>query len=126
MRGLLIVAASGLACEVLATVRGRYDRVRVLDDDPATWGTTLGGAEVLGGLDLVTEYDDDLLVCAGRGAARRAIVTRLDGLGVAPQRYATVVHASVDVPEGCVVGAPLEALEGRGLGDLAKEMYGTA
>ena len=55
----------------------------VLDDDPDRWGQTLDGRRVVGGLDLVTEYDDHgLLVCAGKGATRRLLTERLAALGV--------------------------------------------
>lgn len=104
---LLLVAASGLAREVLAAecARGRRGHVRVLDDDPDRWGGDLAGAQVVGGLDAVTDYDDHaIVVCAGRGAVRREIVERLTRLGVGADRYATVVHPAVEVPRGCTVG----------------------
>lgn len=104
MRGLLLVAASGLAREVLVIERllGRFASVLVIDDDPRSWGTALDGAPVIGGSDLVREYDDHLLlVCTGRG--RRAIVDRLARLGVEPDRYATTVHPDVRVPPGSTV-----------------------
>jgi len=104
---LILVAASGLAREVLALVRTTApDRqVLVLDDDTALWGSDLDGAPVAGGLDLVTTYvDHEVLVCAGRGTARRSIASRLSGLGVTPDRYARAVHPSVEMPSGCMVG----------------------
>lgn len=107
MTRLMLVGASGLARETLEVVRllGAAEEVSVVDDDPATWGTDLAGAPVVGGLDLVPEYGDhELLVCVGRGPGRRAIVRRLTDLGVAPERYATLVHPAVDVPASCDVG----------------------
>ncbi len=77
MRRLLLIAASGLAREVLAVERRlqRFTRVRVLDDDESRWGTELDGEPIVGGLALAQEYDDhDILVCAGHGRARRSIV----------------------------------------------------
>ena len=61
MRGLVLVAASGLAREVLAVVRGakRVPRCAVLDDDPQRWGTELDGVPVEGGLELVHQHPDD-------------------------------------------------------------------
>ena len=112
---LILVAASGLAREVLALVRarGEYDVGGFLDDDVARHGTTLDGIPVLGGLDSVTEHPDaELLVCAGKGTSREHIVERLDGLGVFPIRYATVVHPAVDVPAGCEVGTGSVVLAG--------------
>lgn len=106
-RPLILVAASGLAREVLALVRsgGEYEVVGFLDDDEARHGTALDGVPVLGGLAAVTAHPrPELLVCAGSGVSRERIVERLDDLGVPPIRYATVVHPSVDVPAGCEVG----------------------
>jgi sugar O-acyltransferase (sialic acid O-acetyltransferase NeuD family) len=105
---LVIVAASGLAREVLAVEREtrRSNRVRVVDDDPSLWGTVLDGFPVVGGLDALTAYDDhQVLVCAGRGEARRAIVRRLSALGVERDRYATLIHPRVEIPPGCTIGA---------------------
>jgi sugar O-acyltransferase (sialic acid O-acetyltransferase NeuD family) len=107
MGGLLLVAASGLAREVLAVLRAQAAAppAWVLDDDPQLWGTTVAGAPVIGGLQEAKEYDDSqLVVCAGRGAVRRRLVSRLRDLGVGEDRYARVVHPSVHVPDGCSVG----------------------
>jgi sugar O-acyltransferase (sialic acid O-acetyltransferase NeuD family) len=104
---LILVAASGLAREVLTVVRdsGPFTGIRVLDDDPQRWGTELDGEPVEGGLDLVTRLPDhQVLVCAGRGVVRRSVVHRLAALGVGPGRYARVVHPGVGVPAGCTIG----------------------
>jgi sugar O-acyltransferase (sialic acid O-acetyltransferase NeuD family) len=106
---LAVVAASGLAREALAVpgFLDRYDRVVVLDDDPARWGGDLAGQVVVdGGLDRVGELGEcRLLVCAGSGRARRSIVARLRDQGVGPHRYATVRHPSVELPDSCSVGS---------------------
>lgn len=107
MAGLLLVAAGGLAREVLAVLRAQASSrpAWVLDDDPQLWGATVAGAPVIGGLQEVKEYDDSqLVVCAGHGSVRRQLVSRLAQLGVAEDRYACVIHPSVDVPDGCSVG----------------------
>ena len=112
---LLFVAASGLARETLIVVRayGLYDVVGFLDDDPALAGTTIDGVPVLGPIDGMAAYRSaQLLVCAGHGASRERIVARLDVLGVPPTRYATVVHPSVEVPDGCGVGVGSIVLAG--------------
>jgi sugar O-acyltransferase (sialic acid O-acetyltransferase NeuD family) len=114
-RPLILVAASGLAREVLALVRAgdEYEVVGFLDDDIARHGTMLDGVPVLGGLDDVVDYPEpELLVCAGRGAVRERLVERLDELGVFPIRYATVVHRGVDVPAGCEIGVGSVVLAG--------------
>ncbi len=115
MSSLLVVAAGGLAREALAVVAltGQYDEVRVLDDDRRLWGSSVSGHPVVGGLDLVPEFDDhEVLVCAGSGAARRALVERLTLAGVPEPRWATLIHPSASVAAGCSVGAGSIVLAG--------------
>jgi sugar O-acyltransferase (sialic acid O-acetyltransferase NeuD family) len=115
MSQLVLVGAGGLAREVLSSERasGRDDAVTVLDDDPACWGTDLGGARVVGGLDLVREYaDHEVLVCLGRGTARCAVVARLALLGIGRDHYATSVHPRAVLPASCVPGAGSIVLAG--------------
>lgn len=105
---LILIAASGLAREVMVAVDAgdNYEVIGLLDDDVLLHGTSIGGAPVLGGLaDAVVRADAHLIVCAGRGGARQEIVRRLTMLGVNAGRYATVVHPQVEVPSSCVVGA---------------------
>jgi sugar O-acyltransferase (sialic acid O-acetyltransferase NeuD family) len=112
---LALAAGSGLAAEVLTAVRaaGELDDAVVLDDDPARWGTSVGDVPVVGGLDQVRRLTGhQLVVCTGRGASREAIVERFSGEGVAPDRYATIVHPSVDVPPDCSLGAGTVVLAG--------------
>ncbi|WP_134765936.1 acetyltransferase [Nocardioides sp. 1609] len=114
MRELLLVGAGGLAREALAVVRrlDRHDEVSVLDDDPRTWGRRIGagagagmGAVVVGGIEEVVDRPDaDLVICIGSGTGRRRVADRLADLGVTDDRYATILHPSVDVPPGCTVG----------------------
>jgi sugar O-acyltransferase (sialic acid O-acetyltransferase NeuD family) len=105
---LILVAASGLAREVLAALESQsHYRVRViLDDESSLHGTVLGGVGVLGPLEMISDYDDDqLLICAGRGMTRAAIERRLRGLGLSDDRFGTVIDPSVKVPSSCQVGA---------------------
>jgi sugar O-acyltransferase (sialic acid O-acetyltransferase NeuD family) len=100
-RGLLVVAASGLAREALNAARG-HEVIGIVDDDATKWGDLVGGVKVLGGLDVVADHPDaSVLLCAGRGSARAALADRLQ---LDELRYATVVHPSVEVPDGCAVG----------------------
>lgn len=107
MTDLLLVAASGLARETLASIRSAgTDRVTgVLDDDPSLRGTTVAGVPVLGGADLAAARTEQLLLCAGPGAVRLALADRLAALGVGEDRYAVHVHPSVEVGGGSTVGA---------------------
>ena len=113
-RPLLLVAASGLAREVLS-VADALDRpvVAILDDDAALHGTTVHGVPVAGALDAATAHPDaEVLLCAGRGTARRAIAQRLAALGVGADRFATLVDPSVRIPRSCTVGAGTILLAG--------------
>jgi sugar O-acyltransferase (sialic acid O-acetyltransferase NeuD family) len=105
---LLLVAAGGLAREALTAVRasGSHEVVGMLDDDPARHGTTMAGVPVLGGLEVAAARPEaELVLCAGSGIARARLAARLAELGVDPARYAILRHPSVEVPEGCRVGA---------------------
>ncbi|MGN6326410.1 NeuD/PglB/VioB family sugar acetyltransferase [Pseudolysinimonas sp.] len=99
---VLLLAAGGLAREVLGADLPGIDVIGLLDDDPARVGAEIGGRPVLGGIDLARERPEQLLVCAGSGAARRRIVERI---GAGDERFATAIDASVRIPAGCTVGA---------------------
>lgn len=107
MGDLLLICASGLAREALEVERAvaQHRMIYVLDDDERLWDSDLDGASIVGGLQEVKRYGDaEILVCAGHGEVRRAIVERLTWLGVGADRYTRVVHPSVDVPDNCTVG----------------------
>src|SRR6185312_3210267 len=114
MSSVLMVAASGLARETIASIRetGDHQVVGVLDDDPSLHGRQIAGIRVLGGIDLAAQTGDHLLVCAGSGTARAAITARLELLGVASDRYATHIHQSVVVGNGSYVGSGSIVLAG--------------
>ena len=107
MSELILIAASGLAREVLAMVRssGQYDVVGLLDDDREMAGVTVDGAPVLGTIDEAAKYTHAfVLVCIGSGRAREAVVDRLTAMGLNEARYATAIDPSVQYPEGCRIG----------------------
>lgn len=107
MCDLILVAASGLAREVAETVRaaGSHHIVGVVDDDPDLHGTEALGIPVLGGLEQIDRHRSaQIVVCAGHGTTRRAIVGRLDAQGVYRHRFATIIHPSVHVPRSCSIG----------------------
>jgi sugar O-acyltransferase (sialic acid O-acetyltransferase NeuD family) len=104
MRDLLLLAASGLAREVLADLDNRYRIVGILDDDLGLHGRRLAGVPILGGIDRAVRQEADLLVCVGSGHGRRRLVDRLTGLGVGDDRYATFISPAAHVPPGNRVG----------------------
>jgi FlaA1/EpsC-like NDP-sugar epimerase len=76
---LVLIAASGLAREVLTMVRasGQYDVVGVLDDDKEMAGITVDGAPVLGTID---DASSGLRDVRGRRVAGRGSPDRPGGL----------------------------------------------
>lgn len=107
---LLLVGASGLAREVLAA--GVSGVVGILDDDAALHGTTVGGVEVVGGIDDAADRHEHLLLCIGPSVGRRAVARRLAALGVEDDRYATFIGPAARVGATSVVGAGSIVLDG--------------
>ncbi|ASN51478.1 acetyltransferase [Sinomonas sp. R1AF57] len=108
MSELLMVGASGLAREVMASVRSGsdFDILGLLDDDPAKEAAEIDGAHVLGSLEAVTRFPlARVVLCVGAGTGRERLARRLAGLGLGHDRYATIIDSSARVPEGCHVGA---------------------
>jgi sugar O-acyltransferase (sialic acid O-acetyltransferase NeuD family) len=92
---ILLVGASGLAREVIATGIGGV--MGIVDDNPALHGTEMAGVPVLGSIDAAADSGASLLVCVGPSASRRRIVRRLMAAGVGEDRFATYVAQSARV-----------------------------
>lgn len=108
MPELILVAASGLAREVLASTRtsGSFNVVGFLDDDPVLAGEDIDGVPVLGRIADATAFPTVFFVlCAGKGATREKIAFMLAGMGIGSVRYASVVDSSAVVSDGSVIGA---------------------
>jgi sugar O-acyltransferase (sialic acid O-acetyltransferase NeuD family) len=104
---LILIAAGGLAREVLAVLENQtaYEVLGVVDDDPALHGRSVGGVPVLGPLEVISEHPDArLAICAGRGKARELIRSRLASLGLDDDRFATLIDPSVRVPSSARIG----------------------
>lgn len=108
--GLLLVGASGLAREILAT--GVDGVAGILDDDTAVRGTEVGGVPVIGDIAAAATRDERLLICVGSGAARRSIARRLAALGVTAARYHRFLAPTVRVGAGSDVGPGSILLDG--------------
>ncbi|MEW1823719.1 acetyltransferase [Arthrobacter sp. NPDC080031] len=107
MQELMLIAASGLAREVLAVIRGsdQYRVVGFLDDSSIIQGRLVGGVTVLGTIADAALYNyTQFLVCVGSGTARQQIVQRLAHQGITRERFATVLDPGVRVPPGSTVG----------------------
>jgi sugar O-acyltransferase (sialic acid O-acetyltransferase NeuD family) len=104
MRDLILIAASGLAREVLAMRQSQFRIIGVLDDDPTLHGTEIGGVQVLGGVDLAAQQPGSFLVCVGAGSGRRRVVDRLTQLGIGSERFATLVDETVALSDNSFIG----------------------
>ncbi len=105
---LILVAASGLAREVLASTRasGAFDVVGFLDDDPALSGTYIDGLPVLGRISDATAFPTaSFVLCAGKGVVREKIAASLASLGIGSVRYISVVDKNAFVSDGSTIGA---------------------
>lgn len=112
---VVLVAAGGLAREAAVAARATGARViGCLDDDSATWGHEIApGLRVLGGLDAATDHAGaHFVVCAGKGAVRARLVSRLSALGVGVERYAALVHPDAHLSDDTVVGSGTIVLAG--------------
>jgi sugar O-acyltransferase (sialic acid O-acetyltransferase NeuD family) len=106
---LLIVGGGGFARETLELVHAAgpaWHVVGGLDDDPAMLGREVGGAEVIGPTVAVHDHPDALVaLCVaspGNPGGRLALAERL---GLAPERYATLIHPTAVVPRSATLGA---------------------
>ncbi|MDZ5660563.1 NeuD/PglB/VioB family sugar acetyltransferase [Nocardioides sp. S-58] len=115
MSGLVLVGASGLAREAtaVAVLMNHDGPVSIVDDNTATWGTLHGLTPVLGSVDLVPGLvDHEVVLAMGRGGHRRRVATRLGMLGLAPERYASIIHPRIVLPGSCHIGTGSIALDG--------------
>ena len=104
---MILVAASGLAREVMAAIEAgsTYGVIGLLDDNIDLHGTFIGAAAVLGSITAAVEYPDaNFVVCAGSGQSRAGIVARLADLGIGRDRCESIIHPSVSVPASCDLG----------------------
>ena len=105
MRDLVIVGAGGFARETAAAAIHPWRILGFLDDDPALHGTTRSGFRILGPTAMAAEMPHaKVVVCVGNPANYRARKRIVERLGLPDDRYATVVHPTVQVGAGCVVG----------------------
>ncbi|WP_433306478.1 acetyltransferase [Actinoplanes sp. CA-030573] len=105
MNDLVIVGAGGFARETAAAAGLAWRVTGFLDDNPALHGTTRSGVPILGPVSMVHDLPEAaVVVCVGNPrnyTARRQIVERL---ALPAERYATVLHPTVSIGAGSVVG----------------------
>lgn len=91
-------------------VKGSYEIIAVLDDNPQLHGSRLVGVPVMGSLDLVHQYPDALFVF-GIGSFKTRLVRNdiLKRLNIPDERFVTLIHPSskiypsATICPGCIV-----------------------
>jgi sugar O-acyltransferase (sialic acid O-acetyltransferase NeuD family) len=111
MESLLILGAGGFGRETAQAVaaindhRPAFELLGYLDDGPGLASTEVDGVPVLGPMSAVGRYPEAMVVVTtgspGNYFSRKRIVGRL---GLAAERYATLVHPAASVARSVVVG----------------------
>ncbi|QFP75895.1 acetyltransferase [Deinococcus sp. AJ005] len=107
MSGILVVGAGGHAKVVIATLHAAgMDVVGVLDDRAESWGRSVLGYPVLGGLERLESTLGRAVLAIGSNAARHNIVARFPNVvWVSVVHPAATVHGSVQIGLGTVIFA---------------------
>jgi len=108
---LVLIGAGGFARETAQAVRAlnrngaTWRLLGYLDDDAAMHGQMVDGTVVLGGRDRIEHLTGALfVVCTGRPGNYVSRLKIVSELGLAPERYATIVHPSATVSPSSTVG----------------------
>jgi sugar O-acyltransferase (sialic acid O-acetyltransferase NeuD family) len=111
-RKLLLIGAGGMARETIELINAinseepRWEPIGLLDDSPEKHGTTLLGVPIIGPCSMAADADADvdLLACVASpdDPPRRARL--VERLGIADERYATLVHPTAVVPGSATIG----------------------
>lgn len=88
-----------------------YKIAGVIDDNPATWGKTLGSANVFGPLESAADFPEEVQFVFGIGSYRTRISRRdlLGRLALPIERFETLIHPSAkiystsSVSRGCII-----------------------
>jgi sugar O-acyltransferase (sialic acid O-acetyltransferase NeuD family) len=112
VRPLVFLSAGGTAADVLGFIEDinhlelRFDPIGFLDDAPAKRGTSLCGLPVLGALPDFAKFPDALFVnCLGSSSNYWKRGRVVEALGIAPERFATLVHPSAVIARHSSLGA---------------------
>jgi sugar O-acyltransferase (sialic acid O-acetyltransferase NeuD family) len=110
-RELIVIGAGGFGRETIEAVRalnatGAHWRLAgYLDDEPERHGTVIDGVPVLGGIKELDHMPDaSVVVCTARPGDYVSRPRIVDTLGIAPERYATIIHPSASVSVTSRVG----------------------
>lgn len=108
---LLLAGAGGLARETVELVHAinrvspTWQLLGVLDDDPGRHGALIAGLRVLGPCATVHEHPDArVAACVASPSDPGRRLRLVARLGLAPARYATLVHPSAVIPSSATLG----------------------
>jgi sugar O-acyltransferase (sialic acid O-acetyltransferase NeuD family) len=108
---LVIVGSGGFGRETAETIHtlnecgASWRLLGYLDDDQARHGMLVDGIPVLGGRDEARRLSDaSVVVCTGRPDNYVSRMRIVRDLGLAPERYATIVHPTAAVSRSSSIG----------------------
>jgi sugar O-acyltransferase (sialic acid O-acetyltransferase NeuD family) len=101
---LLIFPYNGNGREALDCLGDAYRCVGFVDDTPDKQGTDARGHRVFGRAALAERSDAAVLAVPGSATSYRSRRELIEGLGIASQRFARVVHPGASVSRSAVVG----------------------
>lgn len=111
MKDLLLFPFGGNAREALDTIRAvnrlkrTWNVIGFVDDGRELWGREFCGVKVIGGREALDRFPAACVLAApGRPETYHLRNTIIDGLGVARERYATIVDPSARVAMNAVIG----------------------
>jgi sugar O-acyltransferase (sialic acid O-acetyltransferase NeuD family) len=103
-RKLLIFPCSGTGIEALDCLGGAFDFIGFIDDDRAKLGHSDFGYEVFSRESLERYPEANLLAVPGSPSNYRRREGIILGFGLAPERFATVIHAGARVSPLAKIG----------------------
>ncbi len=110
-QSLLVIGAGGFGRETIELVRASQsvgdpiELLGVCDDDPTLQGQNVMGLPVLGPISAVRDHPNAAVVVTIGNPDNYRIRKRIVAeLGIAPHRYATLIHPTAVVPESTQLG----------------------
>ncbi|MPQ42271.1 acetyltransferase [Clostridium tarantellae] len=114
MKDIIIIGSGGVGREVVWIINQinkeehKYNIVGFIDDDKNKWGKSINGIKVLGGVDFLEKYNEEidtckntyLVVAMANYKVKKFIIERLED----KFSFETIVHPSVYIDETIEIG----------------------
>jgi sugar O-acyltransferase (sialic acid O-acetyltransferase NeuD family) len=101
---LVIFPCNGNAIEAIDCLGDRHQMIAFIDDAPEKLSSTAAGYPVVGREILTREATANVLAVPGGPTSYRARRRIIEGLGIAPERFATVIHPTASVSRQACIG----------------------